>query len=98
MSFAVFLRALDRAEANDPRPRASFGTRRFREWQLRHWERCLLRTELLESAALSTEPDDPAPLAREGLAAFLDWIRRKEVRQRAAERPDGEWRASAWIA
>jgi hypothetical protein len=78
--FASFRRRLASEAANDPEPGRRFTPQWF-AWQRRHWNHDLRRIELAEVEALTTDPTDPAPLASEGLAEFLDWVRRQDARR-----------------
>lgn len=83
--FSGFIAELDREEAADPEPSRRFFPDWY-AWQRRHWERETLRCELREAEALTVTEDDPAPLAREGLAAFLDWSKRQDMHRAARSR------------
>lgn len=83
--FAAFLAEIEREAAADPEPRQRFSAA-WGEWQKRHWKREGLKTELRQAEALTTAESDPAPLAREGLAAFLDWSSRQAKRPRRETR------------
>jgi type IV secretory pathway VirB4 component len=87
--FAFFFAALNREAAADPEPEGF--TSEWLAWQRRHWEREGLRTELREAQALTIEENDPAPLAREGLASFLDWARRQDARRAGRRRRSKRW-------
>jgi hypothetical protein len=52
-------------------------------WQKRHWERDYFRIQLREAEALSSYPEDPAPLADAGLGEILAWSARQERRRSA---------------
>src|ERR1700693_56535 len=88
--FSTFLAELRRQEEADPEPEERFSAP-WDAWQKRHWERAAFRTQLSEAEALTIDEGEPAPLAREGLAAFLDWSKRQDSRRRcrrpAARRP-----------
>ena len=79
--FALFRRRLAAEAADDPEPDKRFAPAWY-EWQKRHWDRDRRRIELDEAEALSTYPEDPAPLAIEGLEPFLAWSVRQEKRRR----------------
>jgi hypothetical protein len=89
--FSAFFGALNREAEADPEPEQRF-TPRWQEWQRRHWERERLRTELREAEGLSLDENDPAPLAREGLATFLEWSRRQDLRRSRARESWKRWR------
>ncbi len=86
--FSGFIAELDRRETADLEPSQRFSPNWY-EWQKRHWEREGLRIELREAEALTVTEEDPAPLAREGLRAFLEWSRRQDRHRR------GRWRKPA---
>jgi hypothetical protein len=79
--FSVFIIELDRRAAADPEPAKRFFPT-WEAWQRRHWELERLRSELREAGALTTYPEDPAPLASEGLPTFMAWAIRQEQRRR----------------
>ncbi len=79
--FATFRRHIAEEAANDLEPEARFSPEWY-AWQKRHWERERRRAELAEAEALSTYPEDPAPLASEGLEPFLAWAKRQAERRR----------------
>ncbi len=79
--FASFRRRLAEEAANDLEPATRFSPE-WCAWQKRHWDREHRRIELVEAEALSTCPEDPAPLASEGLEPFLAWARRQAERRR----------------
>ncbi len=79
--FSTFFTELKRREEADPEPEECFSAT-WEAWQKRHWEREAFRTELREAEALTLDENDPVPLAREGLTAFLDWSKRQDSRHR----------------
>jgi hypothetical protein len=66
----------------DPEPETRFSAE-WNDWQRRHWDRQQHAAELAEAEALSTYPEDPAPLASEGLEVFLKWEKRQDGRRAA---------------
>lgn len=82
--FQKIVDAVAEDEAADPRPTCAMSAPAFVDWWKRHLEREALRLEALEANALTTDPDDLCPLAREGLKEFLAWARRQDERRRQA--------------
>lgn len=80
--FAVDRRRIAAETAEDPEPGPPF-SREWEEWLVRDLGRLGQRSEVHESEALSTFPDDPAPLSSEGLVLFLEWCRRQDARRQA---------------
>lgn len=78
--FASFRRRLAAEADDDPEPEKRFSPEWY-GWQKRYWTRERRRTELAESEALTTDPDDPAPLTSEGFTEFTDWVRRQDARR-----------------
>ena len=72
--------AADAAEDLEPEPRFA---ETWDSWLIRELDRSRRRTELAEAEALSHNPADPAPVASQGLAPFLEWSARQERRRRA---------------
>ncbi len=79
--FVAFFAELTHQEKADPEPGERFSAP-WEAWQKRYWQRERLRTELHEAEALTLDERDPAPLASEGLVAFLDWSRRQRTPRR----------------
>ncbi len=77
--FAPLLAELHRDEAADPEPAKRF-VRGWHAWQRRHWRREQAKTDLREAQSLTRFRGDPAPLVPEGLAEFLSWVRRQDLR------------------
>ncbi len=76
------LRARIAAEAaEDLEPEARFSPA-WTAWLYRDLDRGRRRGELAEAEALTTYPEDPAPIASLGLAPFLDWSHRQAQRRR----------------
>lgn len=83
--FSSFRRRLATEAADDPEPEERFSPEWY-HWQKRHWDRERRRIELAESEALTTDPTDPAPLTSEGLAEFIEWVRRQDARRAIQKR------------
>ena len=79
--YALFRRRIAVEAADDPEPETRFSPEWY-AWQKRHWDRDRRRIELAEAEALSTHPEDPAPLFSEGLEPFLAWAKRQAERRR----------------
>lgn len=79
--FAAFRREIAAEASLDPEPTRL--SKNWDSWLARSLDRGRKLAELAEAEALTTYPEDPAPLASQGLAAFLDWSARQERRRRA---------------
>jgi hypothetical protein len=79
--YASFRARIAAEAAEDLEPPTRFSSDWY-AWQKRHWRRERRLMELAESAELSSFPEDPAPLACEGLEPFLAWAKRQADRRR----------------